>query len=141
MSRGEICLAASLSLHHVAFSNNYSVHCCAHIMLGRGPHIRTHAHTHADNTHAQPRQRNDFRSKSPPRFRPVYSASDPSADCVRQSAVCGSFPIMAAAAALLLLPGPSSPLLFFGKREPCRQTRRREGLTQRRPHTTAAGRC
>lgn len=42
--------------------------------------------------------------------------------------------------AAALLPGPSSPLLFFGKRELWRQTRRREGLTQRRPHTTAAGR-
>lgn len=55
---------------------------------------------------------------------------------VRQSGTSASFPIMAAA----LLPGPSSPLLFFGKRELWRQERRREGLTQRRPHTTAAGR-
>lgn len=58
------------------------------------------------------------------------------ADCVRESGTSASFPIMAAA----LLPGPSSPLLFFGKRELWRQKQRREGLTQRRPHTTAAGR-
>ncbi|GLD46968.1 unconventional myosin-Ic isoform X1 [Lates japonicus] len=41
--------------------------------------------------------------------------------------------------AAALLPGPSSPLLFFGKRELWRLKQRREGLTQRRPHTTAAG--
>lgn len=52
-----------------------------------------------------------------------------------ESGISASFPIMAAA----LLPGPSSPLLFFGKRELWRQKQRREGLTQRRPHTTAAG--
>lgn len=58
--RVEICLAVSFSVHHVAFSNNYSVHCCAHIMLGRSAHTR---------------QRDEFRSKSPPRFRPQYAPS------------------------------------------------------------------
>lgn len=58
--RVEICLAVSFSVHHVAFSNNYSVHCCAHIMLGRSAHTR---------------QRDEFRSKSPPCFRPQYAPS------------------------------------------------------------------
>lgn len=66
----------------------------------------------------------------------VHVLVDLWADCVCESGISASFPIMAAA----LLPGPSSPLLFFRKRELWRQRRRREGLTQRRPHTTAPGR-
>lgn len=74
--RVEICLAVSLSLHHVAFSNNYSVHCCAHIMLGRGPHIRTHTHTSTGSTHAR-RHRRDNATTFVANLRRVFVAYIP----------------------------------------------------------------
>lgn len=107
--------------------NNYSVHCCGHITQGR----------------RRARQTTVTLAAIAFGLKYVASATEnvhvllgSGADCVRESGTSASFPIMAAA----LLPGPSSPLLFFGKRELWRQKQRREGLTQRRPHTTAAGR-
>lgn len=124
-------LAVLFSVHHVAVFNNYSVHCCGHIMLGRRSRTRDNAEFGAISAM--------FRLKSVSAATqnvrvPVSSL----ADRVRVKVVFNaSFPIMAAD---LLLPGPSSPLLFSGKRELWRQRQPREGLTQRRPHTTAAGR-
>lgn len=87
------------------FFNNYSVHCCAHITLGR----------------SRTRDNGEFVAIAV-MFRLKYASAATGivhvqinswADCVCESGISASFPIMAAA----LLPGPGSPLLFFGKRE------------------------
>lgn len=111
------------------FCNIYSVHCCGHITQGR-----CRARQTTVSSSDRRRVRSQICSERDPKTSVCRSGSG--ADCVRQSVTSASFPIMAAA----LLPGPSSPLLFFGKRELRRQKRQREGLTQRRPRTTAAGR-
>lgn len=123
-----ICFSRPLFGSPRCFFNNYSVHCCAHIMLGRS---RTRDNAEFGAISAM------FRLKSvSAATQNVRVLVNSSADCVCESGICASFPIMAAD----LLPGPSSPLLFSGKRELWRQRQPREGLTQRRPHTTAAGR-